>query len=69
MCPMMEGASQKRPRIFEYFYRAEPNQTAGSGIGLAFCAQVIERLGHKIWIEDTTDGKSIAFCFTVSLVS
>ncbi len=53
--------------IFEEFYRADNAQAAerdGTGLGLAFAKEVIERHGGRIWAENNPDGGS-AFIFTL----
>lgn len=52
-------------RIFEYFYRGDTSNDSGTGIGLAFCAQIVERMGHKLWVENAQPAGT-AFCFTVT---
>jgi PAS domain S-box-containing protein len=48
-------------RIFEIFERLHPSdQYAGSGIGLAVCKRVAERLGGRIWCE-SEPGKGTTF--------
>lgn len=59
-------APEHRDRIFEYFYRGD-SQSGGSGIGLSFCQQVVERAGHRIWIEDSPGDQGATFCFTVTV--
>lgn len=54
---------EHREKIFEYFFRGD-GQSVGSGIGLAFCYQALDRMGQKIWVEDAKPRGS-AFCFTV----
>ncbi len=54
-------------RIFEEFYRADNARAAerdGTGLGLAFARQVIERHGGRIWAENNPAGGSI-FTFTL----
>ena len=55
-----EYASQ----IFEPFRRLHGAGIPGSGIGLATCKRIIERLGGKIWAE-SGPGKGSAFYFTL----
>lgn len=59
------GENQRR-KIFEYFYRGDSTCQDSTGIGLAFCAQVVERLGHRLWVEDRHDSPGSVFCFTVT---
>jgi signal transduction histidine kinase len=55
------------PRIFEEFYRAENARAVerdGTGLGLAFAKEVIERHGGCIWAENNPGGGS-TFTFTL----
>lgn len=52
-------------RIFEYFYRGN-SSSAGSGIGLAYCAQVFHRMGQRLWVEPGEPHGAV-FRFTVTL--
>ena len=53
-------------RIFEPFQRLHGEEDyAGTGIGLAVCARIVEQHGGRIWV--TTDpGKGSVFSFTLS---
>lgn len=50
--------------IFKPFRRLHGNNVPGSGIGLATCKRVVERLGGKIWAESTV-GAGSTFHFTL----
>jgi PAS domain S-box-containing protein len=44
----------ERRRIFEKFYRLDPNMTrgiGGTGLGLYICRELVHRLGGRIWVE------------------
>ncbi len=46
-------ASERR-RIFEKFYRLDPNMTrgiGGTGLGLYICRELVHRLDGRIWVE------------------
>jgi signal transduction histidine kinase len=54
-------------RIFEEFYRADnarATERDGTGLGLAFAKQVVERHGGQIWAENNPAGGS-TFTFTL----
>jgi PAS domain S-box-containing protein len=57
----------EQPRIFEKFYRLDPNMTrgiGGTGLGLYICSELVERMGGRIWVE-SGQGKGSAFYFEV----
>ncbi len=53
-----------REYIFGVFKRLQSGQHAGTGMGLAICKAVVERLGGRIWIaEDEGPGTLVRFSF------
>jgi signal transduction histidine kinase len=55
------------PRLFEEFYRADnarATERDGTGLGLAFAKQVVERHGGRIWFQNNPGGGSV-FTFTL----
>ncbi|MDZ7719068.1 MAG: ATP-binding protein [Balneolaceae bacterium] len=50
--------------IFNLFSRGEPDNTSGSGMGLAICKKIVEQHDGKIWVE-SEEGKGSTFFFTI----
>jgi PAS domain S-box-containing protein len=58
-------------RIFEKFYRLDPNLTrgvGGTGLGLYISRELVERMGGRIWVE-SSEGSGSAFAFDLPLAS
>jgi PAS domain S-box-containing protein len=56
---------EEQPRIFEKFYRLDPDMTrgiGGTGLGLYICSELVERMGGRIWVE-SREPKGSAFIF------
>jgi PAS domain S-box-containing protein len=63
--------ADEQPRIFEKFYRLDPNMTrgiGGTGLGLYICSELVERMGGDIWLE-SEEGKGSAFFFRLPSAS
>ncbi|HEX5467821.1 MAG TPA: ATP-binding protein, partial [Gaiellaceae bacterium] len=46
----------EQSRIFEKFYRLDPNLTrgvGGTGLGLYICRELVRRMGGRIWVAST----------------
>jgi PAS domain S-box-containing protein len=57
----------ERKRVFEKFYRLDPNMTrgiGGTGLGLYICRELVSRLDGKIWV-DGNNGKGSTFCVQI----
>jgi signal transduction histidine kinase len=54
----------ERSRIFEKFYRLDPEMTrgiGGTGLGLYICRELVRRVGGRIWVEPNGAHGSIFF--------
>jgi signal transduction histidine kinase len=54
---------REQQRIFEKFYRLDPNMTrgiGGTGLGLYICRELVRRLRGRIWV-DSAVGKGSTF--------
>ncbi|MDQ2775097.1 MAG: ATP-binding protein [Acidobacteriota bacterium] len=57
-------APEHTKKVFEMLQRLHGNELPGSGIGLAICQRLVDRLGGKIWV-DSEVGRGSTFCFTI----
>jgi PAS domain S-box-containing protein len=59
----------ERRRVFEKFYRLDPNMTrgiGGTGLGLYICRELVRRLEGKIWV-DANGGKGSTFYIEIPI--
>lgn len=58
-------APEARELVFERFRRLHPRDTfEGSGLGLSICQRIVERIGGKIWCDESSSGGA-SFRFTL----
>jgi signal transduction histidine kinase len=51
-------------RVFEKFYRLDPNMTqgvGGTGLGLYICRELVRRMEGRIWVESPGLGRGATF--------
>jgi PAS domain S-box-containing protein len=57
--------ADEQRRIFDKFYRLDPQMTAGvggTGLGLYICSELVQRMGGRIWVEsDDEEGSTFLF--------
>ncbi len=61
---------EAQSKLFEKFSQADQSTTrrhGGTGLGLAISRSLAERMGGRIWIEESIPGKGTTICFTVHL--
>ncbi len=62
--------SEERARIFEKFYRVDPQMTrgvGGTGLGLYICSELVSRMGGRIWVEPNEErGSTFLFALDVA---
>src|ERR671937_136397 len=57
--------AEEQSRVFEKFYRVDPQMTrgvGGTGLGLYICNELVSRMGGRIWVE-SNEGKGSTFLF------
>jgi signal transduction histidine kinase len=63
----------QQERIFEKFYRLDPNMTkgvGGTGLGLYICRELVESMHGDIWVESLPgQGSTFSFELPVARVS
>jgi len=55
---------EEQGRVFEKFYRLDPQMTrgvGGTGLGLYICNELVDRMGGRIWVEANDDKGSTFF--------
>jgi signal transduction histidine kinase len=55
--------ADEQARIFEKFYRLDPQMTrgvGGTGLGLYICSELVHRMGGNIWVE-SQEGEGSTF--------
>ena len=56
--------AEHREMVFEVFRRLHSREIPGTGVGLAICHRVVERLGGQIWV-DPAPGQGSIFRFDI----
>jgi PAS domain S-box-containing protein len=63
--------ADEHERVFEKFYRLDPEMVqgiGGTGLGLYICRELVERMGGSIWLE-SKEGKGSTFLFDLPSVT
>ena len=63
--------SHELARIFEKFYRLDPQMTrgiGGTGLGLYICSELVHRMGGNIWVE-SSEGQGSTFLLELPVES
>ena len=59
-------APEQRDKVFEVFYRCNPKEGEGAGVGLTIIHKIVESHGGEIWIEDSQESGA-TFRFTLPI--
>ena len=62
---------EERGRIFEKFYRLDPQMTrgvGGTGLGLYICGELASRMGGRIWVE-SSEGQGSTFLLELPIAA
>ena len=62
---------REQERIFEKFFRLDPNLTrgvGGTGLGLYICRELVRRMGGRIWVA-SREGEGSTFFFELPAVA
>jgi two-component system phosphate regulon sensor histidine kinase PhoR len=54
----------EQKRIFDKFYRLDPQMAGGvggTGLGLYICNELVQRMGGRIWVESAGEGSTFQF--------
>lgn len=62
-------ADEEMPRVFERFFRVSPQDSEGSGLGLAVAKAAAERQGARVALAKRQDRPGLIACLVVRLVS
>jgi PAS domain S-box-containing protein len=63
--------SHEQAKIFEKFYRLDPQMTrgvGGTGLGLYICSELVHRMGGNIWVE-SSEGQGSTFLLELPVES
>ncbi|MBB5256016.1 sensor histidine kinase [Rhizobium leguminosarum] len=62
-------AEEEMPRVFERFFRAKPQDSEGSGLGLSIAKAAAERQGARLALAMREDGPGLVACLIVRMAS